>query len=190
MTENNWGEFVDELRRAGVEFDPGLTDPDIDRAETIYGFRFPPDLRSFMQIATPAYYDWHAENDPRIHAMVTRPLGGILFDVENGLWMPEWGTRPAGIETAKTVVTDLVVQAPRLIPIYGHRMMPDRPHESGNPVFSVHQTDIVHYGFDLEDYLRHEFKLPGRKPWPEHVRPIEFWDIDRFQEVRWREWTS
>jgi hypothetical protein len=52
-------------------------------------------------------------------------------------------------------------------------------------VFSVHQTDIIHYGFDLADYLRHEFGLPGRAPWPERVRPIRFWDLDRFQEVRW-----
>ena len=35
-------------------------------------------------------------------------------------------------------------------------MMPDRPHLNGNPVLSVYQTDIVYYGFDLDDYLRHE----------------------------------
>jgi hypothetical protein len=57
-------------------------------------------------------------------------------------------------------------------------MMPDKPHLPGNPVFSVHQTDIIHYGFDLADYLRHEFDLSGREPWPEEVRPIRFWDLD------------
>jgi Ribonuclease G/E len=41
------------------------------------------------------------------------------------------------------------------------------------------------YGYDLEDYLRHEFHLPGRKAWPENLRPIRFWDIEHFQEVRW-----
>lgn len=61
--------------------------------------------------------------------------------------------------------------------------MPDRPHESGNPVFSVYQTDIIYYGFDLDDYLRHEFDLPGRKPWPEKVREIEFWDVDRWYSI-------
>jgi hypothetical protein len=64
-------------------------------------------------------------------------------------------------------------------------MIPDDPHLEGNPVFSVHQTDIIYYGYDLEDYLRHEFDLPGRKAWPEHLRPVRFWDIERFQEVRW-----
>ena len=40
-------------------------------------------------------------------------------------------------------------------------------------------------GYDLEDYLRHEFDLPGRQPWPDNLRPIRFWNIQRFQEVRW-----
>jgi hypothetical protein len=75
----------------------------------------------------------------------------------------------------------------QLIPIYRHRMMPDEPLSPGNPVFSVHQTDIIHYGFDLADYLRCEFNLPGREPWPTQVRTIRFWDIERFQDVRWRE---
>jgi hypothetical protein len=65
-----------------------------------------------------------------------------------------------------------------------HRMMPDEPREAGNPVFSVHQTDIIYYGFDLLDYLRNEFKLRDRDPWPEKVRPIRFWDLERFQ-TRW-----
>ncbi len=62
-----------------------------------------------------------------------------------------------------------------MIPVFAHRMLPSEPHLEGNPVFSVHQTDIIYYGFDLDDYLRHEFRLPGRRPWPEHVRTIELW---------------
>ena len=76
-------------------------------------------------------------------------------------------------------------RSPKLIPVYSHRMMPDEPQAAGNPVFSVHQTDIIYYGSDLADYLRHEFSLPGREPWPSQTRAIRFWDIDRFQEVRW-----
>ena len=43
-------------------------------------------------------------------------------------------------------------------------MMPDRPQLNGNPIFSIHQTDMIYYGFDLDDYFRHEFDLPNRKP--------------------------
>jgi hypothetical protein len=47
-------------------------------------------------------------------------------------------------------------QAPKLIPINGHRMMPDRLRSAGNPVRSIYQTEIIFYGFDLDDCLRHE----------------------------------
>lgn len=185
---SDWTELIDLLRRAGMEFTVGLTDIEIERAEAAYGFCFPPDLRAFLQAASPMYYDWHAEDDAHIRRAMSEPLDGILFDVEhNGFWLPEWGLRPDALEEAKATVTHLVEQAPRLIPIYAHRMMPDRPCESGNPVFSVYQTDIIYYGFDLDDYFRHEFNLPDRKPWPAEVRPIEFWNIDRFQEVSWAE---
>ena len=185
--KNGWSELIDLLRRAGMEFTPGLTDPEVERAEATYGFRFPPDLRSFLQTASPMYYDWHSQDDPRIRDMMALPLDGVLFDVEHGFWLPEWGPRPDTIERVNALVARLVERAPRLIPIYAHRMMPDRPHEAGNPVFSVHQTDIIYYGFDLDDYFRHEFNVPGRKPWPTEIRPIEFWDIDRFQDACWRE---
>ena len=36
-------------------------------------------------------------------------------------------------------------------------MMPSEPFTEGNPVFSVHQTDIIAYGVGLADYLTHEF---------------------------------
>jgi len=42
-------------------------------------------------------------------------------------------------------------------------MMPAEPHQTENPVFSIHQADIICYGFDLADYLRREFNLEGRR---------------------------
>jgi hypothetical protein len=89
------------------------------------------------------------------------------------------------VDEALQKAADLVAAAPRLIPIFMHRMMPDEPHAAGNPVFSVLQGDIICYGFDLADYFRHDFDLGDRKPWPEDIRPIRFWDVGRFQAVRW-----
>lgn len=172
-----------------VEFDAGLSSAEIAAVEERFGFRFPPDLREFLQTALPSgpqFPDWRRGDEAALRDWLDQPRRGVLFDVEHsGFWLEEWGPRPSSLEEALRVAGELVAAAPRLIPIFLHRMMPDEPDLPGNPVFSVHQTDIIHYGFDLADYLPHEFGLPGRKSWPEQVRPIRFWDIDRVQTVRW-----
>jgi hypothetical protein len=66
--------------------------------------------------------------------------------------------------------------APRLIPIFGHRYLPAEPEIAGNPVFSVYQTDIIYYGVDLRRYLSCEFggldyALANR----DEPRRIRFW---------------
>jgi hypothetical protein len=203
MVRGGWHELVEQLRGSGyqfglitadspvyrVEFDAGLTDAEVAAVESRYGFRFPPDLRGFLQTALPKgprFPDWRSGDEAAVRDWLDIPRQGVLFDIEsNGFWLEVWGPRPASVGEASGRAEELLSAAPRLIPIYGHRMMPDEPHLPGNPVFSVHQTDIIHYGFDLADYFRHEFHLPGRQPWPEDVRPIRFWDLDQFQSVRW-----
>jgi hypothetical protein len=183
-----WNSLIKELRKAGVLFSDGLSDEEIARAEEQYCIRFPPDLRAFLQTASPKgipFPDWRSADSAFIREMLDWPLHGLLFDVEhNVFWLSEWGTRPDSLEDAKHIAEQNVRQAPKLIPVYSHRMMPERPHAAGNPVLSVHQMDIIHYGFDLEDYFRHEFHLDGREPWPDKIREIEFWDVDRFQDLR------
>ena len=192
MMESNWDELVDLLRgreyRFGIitdhspvhriEFDAGLTAAEVTAAERRFGFRLPPDLRDFLQTALPRgpqFPDWRSGDEDTLREWLDLPRQGILFDVEhNGSWLDEWGPRPP-LADALRIASEHVAAAPRLIPVFGHRIMPDEPHMPGNPVFSVHQTDIIHYGFDLADYLRHEFNLP-REPWPGQVRPIRFWD--------------
>jgi len=185
----DWPEVVASLRKTGIEFDTGLTDAEVERTEQRFGFRFPPDLRAFLQTGLPVgegFPNWRSADEAELREWLNLPLEGILFDIENnGFWLPEWGPTPPSLDVALQTARQLVRQAPRLIPVYRHRMIPDDPHAAGNPVFSVHQTDIIHYGLDLVDYLQHEFGLPGRNMTPSEARPIRFWDIDRFQEVRW-----
>jgi hypothetical protein len=190
VKQNRWSDLILLLDAANMPFDEGLTDAEVLHAERKYDLHFPPDLREFLQTVLPRGYplypDWRSGEEEWMRSMLRQPLDGILFDVEhNDFWLPEWGARPIRFGAARMIVEKYVNQAPRLIPIYTHRMMPDRPQQDGNPVFSVHQTDIVHYGFDLDDYLRHEFRLPDRKPWPAEIHAIEFWDVDRWQELRW-----
>jgi hypothetical protein len=46
---------------------------------------------------------------------------------------------------------------PKLLPISGHRYLAAEPCLSGNPVFSIMQTDIIYYGANLAHYLLNEF---------------------------------
>jgi hypothetical protein len=192
MADPMWEHLVGALRDNGVEFEAGLTDVEIRAAEAQFGFRFPPDLRTFLQAGLPCgrkFPDWRDGDEAALRDWLDLPRRGILFDIEhNGFWLDEWGPRPPTLAEARQIASGLIAAAPRLIPIYVHRMIPSEPHLPGNPVFSVHQTDIIYYGVDLRDYLIHEFltrENVGDWPITENVRRIPFWDIERFLSVRW-----
>jgi hypothetical protein len=193
MAADVWDDMVVRLRSRGITFDAGLTDAEVAEVETRFGFRFPPDLRTFLQSALPRgarFPDWRAGDEAALQDWLDLPRQGVLFDIEcNRFWLDEWGPRPETLVEAKRVAGRLLDAAPRLIPVYQHRMMPDQPYLPGNPVFSVHQTDIIVYGTDLRDYLAHEFLMTEdeQEEWtvPVTIRPIPFWDTDRFQAVRW-----
>lgn len=149
------------LATAGVQIAPGLTDDEFRSVEHRFSFTFPPDLRAFLATGLPvsrSWVDWRSGSDAEIRERLNWPLEGICFDIENNVfWLDEWGQRPATLDAAFSVARRAVAEAPVLIPICSHRYIPAEPSESGNPVFSVHQTDIIYYGADLMDYLQNEF---------------------------------
>lgn len=152
----------------------GYTAAELDDAQARFALRFPPDLVALLRDRRPAAgYDWTGPEEP-IRRILSWPLEGLLFDVENGLWRPDWGERPARAEERAEIVAALVAAAPALIPIFSHRYLPAEPLEAGNPVLSVYQSDIIYYGRDLEDYFVQEFG-GGTGPVTGPVRRIRFW---------------
>ena len=122
---------------------------------------------------------WRHGDPAEIQKQIDWPVEGICFDVEhNSFRVEEWGPRPTDIEDAKATARAQVARAPKLIPLYSHRYVPSEPPREGNPVLSVHQTDIIYYGENLEDYIQNEFWTSfGRsEPRPsKDVRTIRFW---------------
>lgn len=179
MDRNYLHSAVDHLRTRGIHFAPGLTDRQLATVESMHGFRFPPDLRAFLEYALPTgerFPDWRDPESMLIRNALEWPSEGICFDIEhNGFWLAEWGQRPDSLEMAWGRAREAVRAAPFLIPIYAHRYIPASPQEPGNPVFSVYQTDIIHYGLDLPSYLLAEFGVPDPFPLPSEPRKIEFW---------------
>ena len=169
-----------------VAWGPGYSQGELDGAQERFGLTFPPDLVDLLlQRRIPGGWDWSGDDD-RIMEMLALPLDGILWDVENaGLWWPEWGSRPPTENERAEIVGRIVAAAPKLIPLYGHRFIPEEPSERGNPIFSVHQSDIIYYGSDLTNYLIREFvnRRPSA-PMPDPIRRIRFWSdaVDRAGE--------
>jgi hypothetical protein len=190
---SQWDDIFSVLRLDhSIVIERGMTDAEIVYCEKRFSFRFPPDLKEFLQIGLPIggrFPNWRSATEDELRQRLAEPLHGILFDVEhNGFWLDEWGMRPGDLAAARAIVSDLVSAAPTLIPIYAHRMIPDRPYQAGNPVFSVHQTDIICYGNNLRDYFVQEFigrsdsacEMASGDLSPQ----IEFWDLERFA-TRW-----
>ncbi|QDT91758.1 SMI1/KNR4 family protein [Gimesia algae] len=156
------------LHKRGIQLDRGLSDSEFEVLETRFDFQFPPDLRSLLQSAVPVgvdpnrqggtFPDWRSCDFNTLLERLNWPFDGMAFDIENNVfWLDEWGAKPIDLAEAIKIARDHVEAAPKLIPLYAHRYIPAEPNIAGNPVFSVHQTDIIYYGQDLWDYIEQEF---------------------------------
>ncbi len=168
-----------KLRGWGVTFTDGLDDREITEAENLHRFRFPPDLRQMLMTALPIgdrFPNWRESSSTFIADRMAWPANGICFDVErNAFWHPDWPEKPENGADAVAVARRELAMAPVLIPIFGHRYLPAEPHQSGNPIFSVYQTDTIIYGKNLCDYLIREFDPNRSDGLPEPERDIPFW---------------
>src|SRR5438093_2505466 len=184
MTQKQIQYVVELLMSKDIVLERGLSNDEIREAELHHCFQFPPDLRLFLQTALPVsagFPNWR-HNDAALKQQVSWPRDGIVYDVEEtDFWLPAWGERPTEMEEAKMVVIDMISRAPPLIPIYTHRYLPAEPCETGNPVLSVYQTDVIRYGDTLINYFESEFAEDPQFPSDMEPKPIRFWDnlIDR-----------
>jgi hypothetical protein len=159
--DHEWTEELRVLRERGVTLAAGLSENELRCAEHVHGFRFPSDLRTFLACALPIgarFPDWRNPDSAALHDWMAQPFDGIAFDIEHAaFWWNAWGPRPAALSDALAVARAAVESAPCLIPVFGHRFLPAEPETAGNPVLSVHQTDIIYYGLDLRRYVACEF---------------------------------
>lgn len=161
------------LRRTSLELGPGYTDGELRDVQAEYGFTFQRDHADVLREVTPeGWFDWLGDST-RVRAALAWPIDGVLLDVKNAFWFPEWGIRPEPREAALELASQHLARVPQLVPVYGHRYIPAAPERSGAPVFSVYQSDVIYYGADLADYCVREFldAAAGRT----HRRPIRFW---------------
>jgi len=186
---NSINKIIEIFEKKKIGLEPGLSNKEIQDVETRFQLRFPPDLRLLFQTVLPVsgcFYHWRhalvdAETAKHIEKMLDWPREGILFDVEdNNFWVhcdlpnaPAWGPKPETLEMQLETAAKHVSSYTKLIPIFAHRYLPEMPFEEGNPVFSVHQTDIIYYGDSLLNYFHNEF---GQQiEFAENIKHIPFW---------------
>jgi hypothetical protein len=171
--------LVNHLKTKGVLFEKGLSDTEIENAERRFDFKFPPDLRQFLQCALPvseSFPDWRDEEEFTLAQKVRWASDGICFDImHNEFWLSVWGEKPADLDSACRAARRELAKVPALIPICSHRFIPSEPVLEGNPVFSVYQTDIIYYGFDLASYFAADFGMTLPDWAATEPRYIRFW---------------
>ena len=161
---------------------PGLSDRQVAAIEEQLGFPLPPDfIYLFQNLQDPDGYlvPWAKFDKGRYDQSIAWVLQGIEFDVENNtVWLERWGEKPNSLPAALEIVRQDFKSWPKLLPIFGHRFLAAEPCLSGNPVFSIMQTDIIYYGADLANYLLQEFidtKNYLQHTYVQPIRMIEVW---------------
>lgn len=105
------------------------------------------------------FYNWRnfdPKNIQYIKAAIYRPINNIYELVNEVYWCDEWGNEPSDKSKRAEVIRKLLKKAPKLIPIYAHRYMPEMNIKNA-PIFSIHDTDIIYYGENLFSYFKIEF---------------------------------
>ena len=170
---------VEVLRRSRDQLTPGLTEEELRGVERRFGFRFAPEHRAFLRTVLPAgegWPDWRSGDPEDLESWLRQPVDGVLFDVRvNAFWPASWGPRPFEEAAALAVARERLSAVPRLVPLFGHRYLSAAPAPDPSPVFSVHQSDVIHYGADLDDYVRNEFWRTGSWSMKGEVVRVPFW---------------
>jgi hypothetical protein len=120
-------------------------------------------------------FDWVTAEPEVVRDALEWPFEGYWARVRGaGYWWPEWGEKPSATNEQRVKLRGIFEDAPKLIPLVGHRYIPEEPNERGNPVFSVFGADIIHYGANLSDWMERETTILSQKPWPP-IKEIRFW---------------
>jgi len=160
----------------------GYSRIELEVAQERFDLRFPPDLLELLLDRRPLDgHDWTGD-EAAICTMLAWPFEMLWYDVENGLWWPDWGERPTDRDSCREIVRDAVAKAPKLIPLYSHRFLPETPHEAGSPIFSMYGFDTIYYGANLDEYFENEFNARRHIG---KIRHIPFWSdlVEEHEQV-------
>jgi hypothetical protein len=139
----------------------GLSDDEVASIEAQLEFAVPDDFAYlFKNLQDPGrvLFPWSEFDKREYDELIHWVRKGIEFDIEHAcLWLERWGEKPRVLSEALDIASKDFETWPKLLAILGHRFLAAEPCRSGNPVFSIVQTDIIYYGADLAHYFLNEF---------------------------------
>lgn len=159
--------MINRLKNVGIQFEDGMTEKELDRAEKFFQFRFPKDIREFLSCGVPVgsdffdYRDLSEDNLARFRKFATSIERSFRFDLKNNREdMLEMLGGKLGFDRDSASFDDAVIkylnQSVRLVPFFAHRCFFDGMDDM--PIVSFWQpVDTIFYGGTFENYLEHEF---------------------------------
>lgn len=181
--------LIEHLKSLNIPILPGLNDAEFSDIESTFNFTFPPDLRSILREGLPvgpAFPNWRSSSHQQLRILVDLPVLSLSKNVSlNNFWSVSWGQRPQNNNDARSLVKNLLDEAPLLVPIYRNCYVSSTPNMAGNPVFYIDTGEVRVLSFDLAGFFKQldEFvKAGGGGPvldmpaWAaKEPRTIEFW---------------
>lgn len=175
-----------KLEKAGIPMERGMTAAQLDRAEAVFGFRFPREIRAFLSFAVPVekgffdYRDVSEENQKKFQEFQNWMEDRFRFDLAECRdilleLLAEPLGNPADFDGA---VMDYFHSSVKLIPFYIHRCFFDGMDDM--PIVSFMQpVDSIFYASNFRDYLEVEFlhkDLDAEDPPRERKRETGIWN--------------
>ncbi|MBQ8235998.1 MAG: helix-turn-helix transcriptional regulator [Clostridia bacterium] len=168
--------IIDRMKGAGIRFEAGMSDEELEAAELCFGFTFPREIAAFLRLAVPTgeqffdYKDLSQRNVDKFKAFRRIVESGFAFDIQNvprfRRAMEKRYDTSGAHQTLDAIMTEYH-NSPKLIPFYGHRCFFDGLDDL--PIFSYSQPcDSILYGENFEDYLKREF-CGEKRAFPVHV---------------------
>ena len=178
-------EIIKLLKDRGIKLDAGLTQSELEKIYEIYKIKFPLSLKSFFTTALPVsddFYDWRdfsSGNVTKIKNMMQHFYDFVKsasFEeyIPNSSYSPDQWCKISR-EQRVEVVAELYKNAPKIIPVYFHRFMPEMNDDNDPPVLSIYYGDIVYYGRNLQEYLLHEFCGVDIPKYISEYKNVPFW---------------
>jgi hypothetical protein len=160
--------------KPGTQWLQDFSDSEIDALEQHYDLKFPNDYRMFLQKLhapdrpmysvdfgendrpvegeCPSFYNWRASSE--VPKALEWLMETLVFDFLYGnFWLEDWGARPKDEQDARDKLQILLANAPKLIPVIGHRYLVPADVPQGYLVISMYGSDTIYYADSLRSIL-------------------------------------